>query len=388
MRVSGLLNYLGLKDVGAPELIFGFSLLLSGYRFLGIPISSVIWLVLILVSFICKRKDEEKLFSPVALFSIYWLLHTLVIALFKDSVNNFGFITQIFYFGAILILSPKLRLTKIRGALNWVAIISIAGLIYQYSFILRGVGIHPLEIPGFEMAEERLDTLLMRPSAFFMEPSAFVSFMICPLALALIEKKWLWAFILILSIFLTTSTTGIALSFIMLGMTVFNQKNIKGTFFIIAIGLILFYSLTHFEIFEVGIDKIENTDTETNVRLTQGKNIVKTMRPEEYLFGVPYSTPYNYCRSGRMTDVIYYGESVFMPTLWELLLLYGIAGLLLYANIYLSIVRRNRIVLPFVMCVVSMWFSGGYGIQGLFAFSTIFLLVLSREGKIIALNNN
>ena len=297
-------------------------------------------------------------------------------------------ITQILYFGAIFILSPKLILTKIRGALNWVAIISIAGLIYQYSFILRGDGIHPLEIPGFEMAEERLDTLLMRPSAFFMEPSAFVSFMICPLALALIEKKWLWAFILILSIFLTTSTTGIALSFIMLGMTVLNQKNIKGTFFIIAIGLILFYSLTHFEIFEVGIDKIENTDTETNVRLTQGKNIVKTMRPEEYLFGVPYSTPYNYCKSGRMTDVIYYGESVFMPTLWELLLLYGLVGLLLYANVYLKIVRRNRIVLPFVICVISMWFSGGYGIQGLFAFSTIFLLVLSREGKIIALNNN
>ena len=57
---------------------------------------------------------------------------------------------------------------------------------------------------------------------------------------ALIEKKWLWAFILILSIFLTTSTTGIALSFIMLGMTVLNQKNIKGTFFILGMGIMFF----------------------------------------------------------------------------------------------------------------------------------------------------
>lgn len=381
-----LLKYLSLKDVGVLELIFGFSLLLSGYRFLGIPISSVIWIILILVSYISKRYVKEKIYIPVALFSIYWLLHTIVIA-FIDNVNIFGFITQIFYFGAILILSPKLRLAKMRGALNWVAIISIAGLIYQWSFILRGQGVHPLDIPGLQMAEVRIDTLSLRPSSFFMEPSAYVSFMICPLALALIEKKWLWSFGLILSIFLTTSTTGIVLSFVLLGMTVFNQKNIKGAFVIVAFGMVLFYSLTHLEVFEGGIDKIENTNTETNVRLTQGRNIVKTMRPEEYLFGVPYSTPYNYCKSGRMTDVIYYGDSVFMPTLWELLLLYGIIGILLYANIYYKITRRNRIVLPFVVCVISMWLSGGYGIQGLFAFSTIFLLVLSREARTIEINN-
>lgn len=380
-QIGGIIDYLNLREVGLLEMAFALTPILSGYRFRELPLSLLMWLVLIAIVTFQGNLQKIRIFEPLLLFSGYWVIHEIVVV-FSDDVNINGLLAQLIYFASVFILYPTINGPKLRGSFNWVAIIAMLGLLYQWTLIVRGNMIHPLEIPGLEMSESRLLSESSRPSSFFMEPAAYVEFMIFPLFWSLLDKKRIWTFIIVLSIFLTTSTTGILLSFIMLGTSMFSQgTRVRSFFMVLLIGVALFYSLTHFSAFRFGIEKMQNTDTETNVRLTQGITVVSTMSSSEYLFGVPYDNAYEYCVSRSITNIEYYGENVFMPTFWEIILLYGLIGLIFYSNIYIKLFKKNRVLFPFLICVVAMWFSGGYGIHNGFAFSTVFLLVIAEMYK-------
>ncbi len=379
--MKSILDYLCLRDVGVLELVFALTPMLSGFGLGGLPLSLLMWGVLLFIVALQGRLNRAKVFKPLLYFVLYWFIHTVVIMV-VDDVNFNGIIAQIIYFMSVFVLYPNLDIQKMRGSFNWVAIIAIVGLLYQWADLVRGGYVHPLSIPGLTMSEGRLLSESIRPSSFFMEPAAYVEFMILPLFWSLLDKKRIWTFLIILSIFLTTSTTGILLSFIMLGMSMFGQRaKIQSIFVVLLIGVTAFYSLTHFSAFSAGIEKIQNTDTETNVRLTQGIKVVRTMDSADFLFGVLYDNAFNYCKSRQVSDIEYYGKNVFMPTFWEVILLYGFVGLILYLRIYVKIFKMNKELFPFLICVFATWFSGGYGIQNSFAFSTIFLLVTAEMFK-------
>lgn len=369
-------KYLNLKDVGVLELVFAFAPMLSGYCLGAITLSALMWIVLLGVVFLQKGKLGMKNFWPLTIFAVYWLIHTIVVEL-HDHFNVNGAVVQVLLFISVYALYPNMDFRKMKGALNWVAIIAIAGLLYQWTDILRGEMVHPLEIPGLTMSVERLEHLTMRPSSFFMEPASYVAFMICPLAISLMDRKYLWTIIIILSIYLTTSTTGLVGSFIMLVATLLDRKrNIKSYILVIVMGLGLLYVYRHAEAFEYGVNKIENTDTETNVRLVQGRYVVSTMKYAEYYFGVPYSNAYRYCLTGRAPDVIYYGKSVYTSTFWQMILLYGVIGLLLYLNIYLQILRKNWRTLPLVAFLCAVMFSSSYAVGASFIYTLVVLLTM------------
>lgn len=371
-------KYLNLGNVGVLELLFALTPLLSGYGLGNIPMSVLMWVVLLVVIFLQHGRLTLKNFMPLTFFAIYWVVHSIVIMIYDD-VNMNGFIAQLLYFFAVYALYPNMDSKKLKGSLNWVAFIAIAGLLYQWTFVLRGEMVHPLEIPGLEMSDERLEQLNLRPSSFFMEPAAYVAFMVCPLAFSLMERKFIWAGVLILSIYLTTSTTGLVGSFIMLGASLIRkERNLKSYVWNAILGGLLIYSLFNFDVFEYGVTKFENTDTETNVRLVQGRYVVSTMRPNEYYFGAPYSTAYNYCLAGRAPDVLYYGKSVYMSTLWQMILLYGVIGLLLYLNIYLQILRKDWRTLPLVAFLCAVMFSSSYAVGSSFIYTLIVLLMIVK----------
>lgn len=378
INILNIPKYLNLGNVGVLELLFALTPLLSGYGLGNIPMSVLMWVVLLVVIFLQHGRLTLKNFMPLTFFAIYWVVHSIVIMIYDD-VNMNGFIAQLLYFFAVYALYPNMDLKKLKGSLNWVAIIAMAGLLYQWTFILRGEMVHPLEIPGLEMSEERIEHLTLRPSSFFMEPAAYVGFMVCPLALTLLERKFIWAGVLILSIYLTTSTTGLVGSFIMLGASLIRkERNLKSYLWNAIMGGLLIYSLFNFDVFEYGVTKFENTDTETNVRLVQGRYVVSTMRPNEYYFGAPYSTVYNYSLAGRAPNVIYYGKTVYMSTFWLMILLYGVIGLLLYLNIYLQILRKDWRTLPLVAFLCAVMFSSGYAIGSSFIYTLIVLLMIVK----------
>lgn len=377
-----IFGYLNLNDVGLIEIIFAFALMLSGFSLLSFPLSLGIWIVLIAIIFLQGKNGKTHFYYPLLLFIIYWLFHTLGIMI-VDKVNIFGIIEHLILFLSIFVIYPTLNLSKLKGSLNWVAIIAISGLVYQWGIIGSGGMVHQLEIPGLSLSAETLERISVRPSSFFQEPAAYTAFMMCPLAFSLIDKKYIWTIVMIMSIFLTTSTTGIFVSFIMLFVSLINHRklNKKTIFFVGLIIVSSFFALTRFEAFEYGMEKLEDTDYESNVRITQGPYVVGTMEAGEYVFGVPYSSAYNYCKSGRALSVSTYGKSVYMSTFWMMLLLYGVVGLVLYLNVYYRIFKKSRDTWPLIACLCGVLFSSGYGFGVFYTYTTIVLLAISNGSK-------
>lgn len=385
----GFIDYLGLKHVGLLEMIFALTPILCGFRLGSLPLSVLMWILLLVIVILQGKIGGFKIYRPLLLLSFYWLFHTILI-MFLDDINTNYFFSQILYFVAVFALYPVLDLNKLKGSLNWVALISIAGLLFQWQDILQGKMVHPLGIPGLTMSEFRLTADSFRPSSFFMEPAAYVAFMICPLYFALVEKKYIWVIGLILSIFLTTSSTGIFLSFLMLGVSVSSSRGAKKLTMVVAIviGVGLYYVLTTFNAFELGVEKIKSTDTTTNVRISQGNYVVSTMEPKEYIFGTPFSSTENYCNSGRAPQARRSGDIVFISTFWELILLYGVVGLALYLNIYIQLLKKSRITFTLVSALFAVLFTSGYSLGVLFIFSLIVLLVISNNNTFFNNSSN
>lgn len=377
-----IINYLQLNQVGGLELLFAFTPMLSGYGFMGYPLSLLLLPILLFMALKKRTGARYEVFKPVMILLIYVAIHDLVLVL-GPGKNFFGYINTLLSLASILYISPVLNFEKLKGSLNLVCIVAIGGLLYQLSFTLAGQGVHPLEIPFLSMSENRLEGLELRPSSFFMEPAAYTAFMFVPMALALIYRQYVWMGLLVFCVFLTGSTTGLLTSFIMIGVYALTQ-GLKKRYILLmlAMGVVMFYSLENFSIFEEGVTKLQNTDVETNMRLAQGPYVVSTMEPGEYPLGVFYKEVYDYCLS-RAPMVHFYTEEVYMSTFWYMTLVYGIIGLLLYLNVYWQLIRRSRLLLPLIVVLLALLFSSGYSLGSAFMFTTISMLAIAYNKDVI-----
>ena len=386
--IKKTLDYLGLRHAGGVELYFSLLLILSTYSFMGIRMEVIAWLLLFFILFFKKKARAKRTFVPLIVLATYILVHDFL-NLFIANGNINSFIMQIVYFVCMINAVKVFNLEKLKGSINLVAIIAMIGLLYQWGIIAAGGYVRPIQIPFLEMAQARLEVLSIRPSSFFMEPAAYVAFMYIPLAFSLIEKKYIWTALIILSEFLTTSSTGVLTSFIMLFVYVMTQRvSLKIRLLTIVIGAAMFISLFYVEAFQTSVNKLEETDVESTVRLSQGPYVVSTMKWNEYIFGASYSSAYEYCHSGRAPLVIYYGKEVFLSTFWKMILLYGITGLFFYLLFYCKIVRKNKESLPLVACLIATMFSSGYGIGMNFVYTSIMLMLIMYRRDLSATTIN
>lgn len=372
-EMKKIINYLNLKDVGWLEFLFALAPMLSGYNFRGIPMAILVWSLLLVFAFIKHPKYDS--YKPLIILIVYVAIHDLVWVVGYEKNNN-AYLETIINLLAIIYLKPSLSLEKIKGSLNVVSLIAIAGIVYQYTIIASGSSVRPLDLPFLTMAEERMETLSLRPSSFFMEPAAYTAFMFVPLLFSLIDKKYIWTATLIFFVFLTGSTTGLLTSFIMIGVYVVTQNLKKSYVFtmLILMGLMIFV-LQNFDIFSVGVEKLTTTEAESNMRLAQGPAVVGTMRASEFWVGAFYANPYQYCMQ-RATMVHFYTEEVYMSTIWYMILCYGVIGLLLYLNVYWKIMRASKITLPLVVVLLVLLFSSAYKLGGIFSYTMVVLLIL------------
>lgn len=381
--------YLGLDKLGVVEFLFAITPIIGGYYFGNIPGLLVMSGVIFATIFFKYHTLRFKGYKPLTLFFIYWLVHSILIS-FVDDVNYYGIVERVIMFLLFLSLLPVMDLLKLRGALNLVALISIGGLLFQWIIIANGGQVHPIEIPGLTMSEYRLEGMSIRPSSFYMEPAAYATSMLLPLLIAVLEKKYYWATILILSTFLTTSTTGVVTVFLLLFCYVFTTKGrLKNRIGFVVLGAALIYSYVSFDVFSAGVEKIENTNLETNVRLAQGTYVVSTMDKSDYILGVPYYSAYNYCvKSHRAPKVLYYGESVYMSVFWNLILTLGVVGLLFYLNVYYKLFRKSKLIWPLLVCLVARIFSDPNELSvGYYSAMLIMLIVVEQHNKLITNEN-
>ena len=383
--MNKLFDYLHLRDCGGLELLFAMLPMLSGYSYPGLPFSVLIPVLLIILSFKREKPLLTHSHSCIIILLVYIIVHEILLGLFSvglgaSFINNT--LQSIFCLSAAIIVGPKIVFSKMLGAINWVALVSMGGMVYHFVLFLNGSSFTPIALPFLPDMDpsSRIFILVDRPSSFYMEPQAYVSFMMVPLFLALYERKYIWSGIIILTLFMSSSTTGLLLVFLMSVFFVLTH-GVKKKMRIMSLGLIVIMAivLTQTSIFGQAVDKLTSTDVETNVRLSQGPSIVKSMKSEYFLFGAPFSSAYDYCvNMCASLDIIYYGTGVFVATFWLLILRYGIAGLLLYVNVYIKFWKSTRLLFPYIFCLIVTMFSNRDFFGAFFCFQMIFIVVFDN----------
>lgn len=222
-----LIHYLSIDNIGVLELLFASYCILSGYSW-GIVKGNLLFLfIMAIMAYIRKGKSVVKM-KELTWLVTFVAIHEFVLAMVINApgymINN----TISILISCILIypIVRALNIEKLLGALNLVGIISIVGIVYHYIIIRNGGTVSPIPLPfmpGLDTAS-RLYEEGNRPTSFYWEPAAFVTYMMVPLFLALRNKKFIWSMVIIVSMFLSTSTTGITMSLFMLVCYLFTQK--------------------------------------------------------------------------------------------------------------------------------------------------------------------
>lgn len=377
-----LVQYLSLNQIGALELVFAFYCILSGYGW-GIVKGNILFLLIMaIIAYLRKKKNDIQL-REIKWLMIFVAIHESVLAFVINApgymINNTisALLSCLFMFPIV----KAIRMDKLIGAINCAAIVSIAGIVYHYLIIRSGGTVTPIPFPllGGVDANSRLYEEGLRPTSFYWEPAAFVTYMMVPLFLSLKEKKYIWSAIIIASMFLSTSTTGITMSLLMLVCYVFTQKvSMKSKTMITIIACAFIWMLFSTDLFSAGMDKIENTDIESASRTINGPAMVFNMPTLHLVTGMPAANPYDYYISGgfKSLDIIVKDDTIFCSTIWLVLAKYGIIGILLFLWLYIKPLKTSREILPYMVMLFASMFFQSYTIgTGGFVFQLIFIYV-------------
>lgn len=377
--IKNVFSYLNLNNIGAFEFFLTLYPILAGYGW-GFLTGNLLFIILLLIWTIQLPKKKNINFKWLKILIGFVMLHEIllmfIIPVQSYFINNTLSIILISI--SVIPISRSVDYQKFVGSLNLVAVISIIGLLYQLAMIMRGLTVHPIKLPF--LPEMTSDTRLyeegVRPTSFFWEPAALVTFLMVPLFISLHEKKYIWSIILILSMFLSTSSTGILMSIVMLVVYVFTQKiTFRTRILVVVLGICMVYGLTHSSYFEAGVEKIENTDPEKNKRLINGLFLYDAMSEENLIFGIPAANVVEFFdKNGGMIFRSSDG-SIFVPAFWLVLGKYGFIGMFLYLMVYISIEKKDPTTIPYIIVLfISMFFQVASNIgANTFTFQLIFL---------------
>lgn len=388
--MNKLIKYFHINEIGGLELLFAFYLILTGYSY-G-PISFT-WLVLLIMDiWAIKRKVVLYFFKPILYLLIFYLIHELIILVFYSNFASYHInriFSSIIVLFSIFIIVPALDYKKMVGSIYVVAIISMAGLLYHYLLLASGrLGdIHPLTLPFLpEMStDSRSFEIILRPTSFYWEPAAYATFMMVPLFLALWEKKYLFAGLILIFNLLSTSTNGIVLSFLMVVVYVFTQK-IGGwnRILIVVASVFLVSFLLTSDLFEQGVQKLEmeSADVEGSIRLSNGPNLIKTIPATDLIFGIPAANIDDYYKVNASIHSATIGftdkDTIYVTDFWMVLIKYGIIGIFLYLSVFYSFIKRQRLIWPYLLVLLVAMFTQSVFLGGTYAFQIMFMLVFCR----------
>ncbi len=374
-----LLSYLHIENLGLLELMLAFYPIIMGYGYGSIPMS-LLWLVLMdVVAFFRHR----RLLHNRLLFFVYAfvLLHEFIV-LFMDgfmSSHINTIIALVIYLASIFIVAPALDYKKMVGSLYLIGYVACAGIIYHFILLLSGSSsINPIPLPFLPALDDssRLFEDMNRPCSFFWEPASFVSYMLIPLFLSLIDKDWKLMIFFVFCIFLSTSTNGIILAPIMIIVYAImgKQKTMTKVFIMIALVGMVFW-LFNSPIFESGIDKLEGTDFSENVRVSNGPWLVSQMPVDHIIFGTPTYSVDLYLSEGYVTgDRVGERARFYLSDFWYVLIIFGVFGLLLYLLVFISFIRKDKTLWPYIATLFVALFSQSVAFRPFYVFQMCFIL--------------
>lgn len=385
-----LLDYLCLRKLGALELLVALYPILMGYQYGSIPCTLFFLLLMDLIALV--RKTNFSIPSGYMKYlAVFVIVHEVILCATMKILPSYhinSIVSLVVIIPSIFIIVPVLSFEKLKGSINLIAVICMVGMVYHFVILQTGHYISPIKVPFMPdmQSETRLYSEVFRPCSFFWEPQSYCTFMSVPLFYSLIDKKYIWTALIVLSMFLSTSTTGIAISILSLAIFVLTQ-NISNSqrFVIIVLGIALVYLLFTADFLSAGVGKMESTSYESSSRLYNGPTLISNMRLEDVVFGINYSNVYDYYMDGNVHVLLMekYG-SIFMPSFWNALAKFGVIGLFLYVGVYVESIKRCRILYVYVLPLIVALFTNPDFLGGLFAFEfiVIYNYIISENQKI------
>lgn len=382
------------KSFGLIELLYAFLPILAGYTLGGLPFALLFVIVLSIVAF--HRTGRLWLYRPYLLLFFYIIFHELILSLTMPFLPSYHINRTIHLSISLLspiFIVPALNYKRYFNALIVVAIISGLGLIYHFILIQSGNLVTPLTLPFLPVEEDktRLMQELARPKSFYAEPAAFATFMVVPLFYALKEKKYLWSVAIVILLFLSTSTTAViesAIIVVVYMMMTLSGKNKGRSIFLVLLFIAVGFFILHSSLFEATFQKIDNTEVDENARLMNGLLVLPHVDAKYLIFGVNSPNINDFVFENHLQSFMYYSSSgynsfLFVPTFWFMLIKYGLVGLWIYLQMYYDFYKRDKEILPYILCLVVSWFFQGLALSMVFTFqiSTI-AAFLNREGRI------
>ena len=387
--MNRVIHYLCLDKIGFLELLFSFFPITLGYWYFGIP--GDIFMLLLMDFFALTRKPKIYIPTILKIFFFYVIIHEIIIFYFVAGQPIYmlnAIMTHIVVFVSIPLLSSAINLNRLIGSFNIVAIICIVGIVYHFLLISIGGVCSRIRLPLlYAPPSSRFFQESLRPLSFFFEPQSFCSFMLIPLYFSVMKKKILWASIIILSMFLSTSTTGIILAPVVLLTYAYTQnKKSRVKLYYTLLTVIFIYILSTLSIFEQGVEKLQNTDASTNMRLSSGLEYLKHIDLSYCLLGIPAANPTDFFMMGGVKGANLYlslnSGSVFLATFWLLLIKFGVIGLLLYLGTLIYPMKIDRRTMLYGIPLMVGMFSNPDFINSAFAVELIILYSQIKTKKL------
>ena len=374
-------EFFGIYKLGCLEFIIALYPILSVYNYGKVPLYLLLPFGLDIILLVSNRsKTFNYDLKPFFLLIGYLLLHFILWIFIINNPPSYSFnsnIQQFVIMFSLIIILPYLDLKKLSSSINLVGMISACGLVYHAVELMLGHSITTITLPFMPEPNEssRIFNMVSRPVSFFTEPQTYVSYMIIPLFLALSRKNLFWAICISLTVLMSGSTTGIAMIAIMFGSYIIITK--VGMFYrflltLTLVGLGCFLLTSDYA--ALGLDKMNETTFSENMRIANGFLVAKFMSLPDLILGVSYANATDFCYNTGVTgQVILDGTgSVFVSAIWIAIIQYGLIGLFIYLNLYYQMLKINKTIFSYWLCIVIVLFTNPDFIGSNFLFILLF----------------
>ena len=374
------INIIDLNNMGGLEFLLALYPILGQYVFGWLHLDLLILLILDFLAF-SKKKGILKC-KPLLWFNIFVIAHEIFVYILTGANNQTHlnyFISIVIFLLSIFVVVPALDFKKFSNSVNFISVFCMIGLIYHFLLIQTGHSVSPIPIlPDLLGESSRLHEIGERPVSFFWEPSGYITYMMIPLFLSLIERNFVWSAIIMFTVLLSTSTNGIVFSFILIVGYVLTQKiGTKYKLIMVVFGVAFAYFLINSSLFESGVEKINETDYEHTSRLYNGPTIVANLPTNHLILGIPRFNVYEYYSKTSYlgaTQLLEKDDEIFLPTLYFIITKYGLVTLAIYIWLLVYIFKKDRKIWPYLIVIVVGMFSQIAVLNLSWTYSMIFML--------------
>lgn len=250
------------------------------------------------------------------------------------------------------------------------AVVASVVCIYQRLMLIFTGSFDLFYLQGLRMIKDVGRITLLRPSAFFTEPAHLCIFIVPMMHYAMLNKRLVSAIIIAIGTLASGSTTG----FLLLGvlLTVFVFTNAKGKikfFYVLAFFVAAFLVAKYFPtLFEDNIEKINETNMDSNIRLLGGALVWRFFEFKDYLFGIGLNQLESFAATYGYFTKNYSAAIIFVVTS------FGLFGLAVTVYYIVSLFKKKQADYGSILIFLGIFFSD----QILFNRHLVYLLVFAE----------